>query len=344
MAYTAEQRNIGEVYQVAPTFTNVNQYVEPLRASLEWWDLTQLEQKHSFSSWNPRGLGVANHIPVTEISVTPPGVSDAGSFWFRIWDTDKVIDPLTVRRKGIIIIKAKKYEAEPDVNLLYGFVHKVRPQHEGTQLYYVVSGIGSGVLLNERYINLHRTARMQSIESNTPLFNDEQMSVKKLYKELLSNKDLYVVDDIPISGQFATPMDLTPLDNSRVRASLLAINEPYVQASHVLNVLLDSVGADGGIDAYNKPYLNYPSAHKSGIVLKSWDTVADQGFDKSANTSYFMEDWDWEIDWSKESGFVNRILAKSRVTSAGSATTSSDGSYAGFVNLADRDLAQRIPA
>lgn len=227
---------------------------------------------------------------------------------------------------------------------MYGFVHKVRSHHEGTQLYYTVSGIGSGVLLNERYINLQRTARMKSIESTTPIFNDEAMQVRKLYKEILSNKDLYVIDDTAIANQFSPAMDLTPLDLSRVKASLITINEPYVQVSHALNVLLDSVGADGGIDAYNKPYLNYPTAHKSGIALKSWDTVAESGFDKSANTSYFMENWDWEMDWSKESGFANRILAKSRVTSAGSATTSSDGAYAGFINLADRDLAQKIPA
>lgn len=343
MALTADQRNIGEVYQNAPIYTNVAEYFEPLRASLEWWDLSQLEQKHQFSSWNPRGIGVSNAIKVTEISVTPPGVSDAGSFYFTVWDTEKTIDPLTVKRKGIIIIKARKYESEPDTNLLYGFVHKVRPIHQANQLYYTISGIGSGVLLNERYINIRRTAKMQSIDSSTPLHNDESMSVRKLYKEILSNKDLYVVDDVPIAGQFANPMDLSPLDRSRVNSSLLAINEPYVQVSHALNVLLDSVGADGGIDAYNRPYLDYPSAQVSGIILKSWDTIAEVGLDKSVNTSYFMEDWDWEIDWSKESGFSNRILAKSRVTS-GTSTNSSDGSYGGFVNLADRDLAQKIPA
>ncbi len=340
---TAEQRNIGAVYQNAPTFSNVSEYMEPLRASIEWWDLKKVEQKHSFSSWNPKGIGVSNYIPVIELSVTPPGVSDAGSFYFRVWDTDKVIDPLTLRRKGTIIIKARKYEAEPDVNLLYGFVHKVRADHHANQLYYTISGIGSGVLLNERYVNLRRTARMQSIQSNTPIFDDELMSVRQLYKEILSNKDLYVVDDIPIAGQVNPPMDLTPLDRSRVKASLLTINEPYVQVSHCLNVLLDSVGADGGIDAYNKPYLDYPTSHVSGIVLKSWDTVAENGFDAAATTSYFMEDWSWEIDWSKESAFTNRILAKSRVTS-GSSTSSSDGSYAGFENLANRDLAQKIPA
>jgi hypothetical protein len=340
---TAEERNIGEVYQIAPTFTNVNQYVEPLRCSLEWWDLKQLEQKHSFSSWNPKGTGVSNYIPVTEVSVTPPGVADAGAFYFRVWDTEKIIDPLTVRRKGIVIIKVKKYEAEPEVNLMYGFVQKVRPQREGTQLYYIVSGIGSGVLMNERYVNLNRTAKMQSLDSTTPIFNDETMQVRRLYKELLSNKDLYAVDDLPISKQFTTEMDMTPLDNSRVKASLLAINEPYVTVSHALNVLLDSVGADGGINAYNKPYLDYPTSQVSGIVLKSWDTVAESGFDKAANTAYFMNDWDYEIDWSKESGFANRLLAKSRVTE-GVATSASEGAYQGFVNLADRDLAQRIPA
>jgi hypothetical protein len=343
MTLSAEERNIGEVYQTAPLFTNVNQYVEPLRLSMEWWDLKHLERKHSFSSWNPKGIGIADYLPIIEAQVSPPGVSDAGSFYFRVWDTEKVVDPLTLRRKGIVVMKARKYESDPDLNMMYGFIQKVRQQREGTQLYYVVSGIGSGVLLNERYVNLNRTAKMQSLESTTPIFNDETMQVRRLYKEILSNKDLYVVDDIPISKQVNPEMDMLPLDQSRVKASLLTINEPYVQISHALNVLLDSVGADGGIDANNKPYLEYPTSAISGIVLKSWDTVAESGFDKAANTAYFMDNWDWEIDWSKEAGFSNRLLAKSRVTS-GSATDSTEGAYQGFFNLADVDLAQKIPA
>ena len=72
--------NIGGVFAEGTERTNFAQYFEPLRCDIEWWDLPQLEQIHSFSSWNPKGTGVANHIPVIEASVTPPGTSQYGTF------------------------------------------------------------------------------------------------------------------------------------------------------------------------------------------------------------------------------------------------------------------------
>lgn len=335
--------NIGEVFADAPARTNVREYFEPLRLDIEWWDLHHLEQVHSFSSWNPSGVGVDNHIPVVEASVTPPGTSQHGAFYFKFWDTDKVVDQLTTaRRKGVIILKVKKYENEPYQNLLYGFTTKIRPQRHKNQLYYTVTGVGSGSLLNERFVNMQRSARMSTLNSDFPIFDDPLMEVRKLFKELLINRDNYVADDISIAEMFNPPMDVSGLDTSIVNDTVLSLNEPYVQASHTLNVMLDGIGADGGIDHNNKPYLTFPLSRTPSITLKSWDTIAEDGLDKADNTAYFMEDFDFEMDWSQESGFANRIFAKSRVTQ-GESTDSTDGTYGGFETLQDMDLAQKIP-
>lgn len=335
--------NIGEVFNEGTERTNFSQYFEPLRCDIEWWDLPQLEQIHSFSSWNPKGVGVANHIPVIEASVTPPGTSQYGTFYLKVWDTDKVIERETIRKKGIIIFKSRKYANDPYLNLIYGFITKVRPQRHKNQLYYSITGVGSGAVLNERFVNLQRSARMKAIDSDIPLFDDNLMQIRKLYKELLSDVNVYVADDIAIKDQFNPPMDVDILDNSIVDDTILSLNEPYVQASHVLNSMLDSIGADGGIDAYNKPYLTFPLSRTPSITLKTWDSFAEDGLDKSDSTAYFMEDWDFELDWSQEAGFANRIFAKSRVTQ-GSSTKSTDGTYGGFETLQDIDLAQKIPA
>ena len=335
--------NIGEVFSDAPERTNVRQYFEPLRLDIEWWDLHHLEQIHSFSSWNPSGAGVDNHIPVVEASVTPPGTSQHGAFYFKVWDTDKVIEQLTTaRRKGVVILKAKKYQNEAYQNLLYGFTTKVRPQRHKNQLYYTVTGVGSGALLNERFVNIQRSARMSTLNSDFPIFDDPLMEVRKLFKDLLINRDNYVADDISIAEMFNPPMDVSGLDISIVNDTVLSLNEPYVQGSHCLNVMLDGIGADGGIDHNNKPYLTFPLSRTPSITLKNWDSIAEQGLDKAHNTAYFMEDFDWEMDWSQESGFANRIFAKSRVTQ-GESTDSTDGTYGGFETLQDIDLAQKIP-
>lgn len=335
--------NIGEVFPNAPATTELRQYFEPLRLDIEWWDLHQLEQVHSFSSWNPRGIGVANHIPVVEASVTPPGTSQHGAFYFKVWDTDKVIEQqTTARRKGVVILKAKKYQNEPYQNLIYGFTSKIRPQRVSNQLYYTITGVGSGTVLNERFVNMQRSAKMKTLGSDFPVFDDPNMEVRKLFKELLENRDNYVADDISITEQFNPPMDISGLDTSIVNDTVLSLNEPYVQASHCLNVMLDGIGADGGIDHNNKPYLTFPLSRTPSITLKNWDTVAEQGLDKADNTAYFMENFDWEMDWSQEAGFANRIFAKSRVTQ-GESTQSTDGTYGGFETLQDMDLAQLIP-
>jgi len=335
--------NVGEVFAEGTERTNFPQYFEPLRCDIEWWDLPQLEQTHSFSSWNPRGIGVSNHVPVIEASVTPPGTSQYGTFYFKIWDTDKIIDPQTIRRKGIVIFKSKKFQNDPYLNLIYGFITKIRPQRRKNQLFYSITGVGSGAVLNERFVNIQRSARMKAIDSDIPLFDDNLMQIRKLYKELLSDNNVYVAEDTPIKDQFNPPMDVDVLDDSIVDDTILSLNEPYVQASHVLNSMLDSIGADGGIDAYNKPYLTFPLSRTPSITLKTWDSFADDGLDKSDSTAYFMEDWDFELDWSQEAGFANRIFAKSRVTQ-GSSNASTDGSYGGFETLQDMDLAQKIPA
>ena len=309
----SNNNNVGEVFATGLDDTNNRQYFEPLRADIEWWDLSQLEQIHSFSSWNPKGTGVSNYIPVVEASVTPPGTSQYGAFYFKVWDTEHIIERNTVRRKGTIIIKAKKFENEPYQNLIYGFITKVRPQRHRNQLYYTITGVGSGSVLNERYVNIQRTAKMKSIDSDQPIFDDELMEVRRLFKDLLTNRDNYVTDDISIAEQFNPPIDTTPLDISIVNDTVLSLNEPYVQASHCLNVMLDGIGADGGIDAYNRPYLTFPLSRTPSITLKNWDTIAEQGLDKSANTAYFMDDFDWEMDWTQESGFANRIYAKSEL-------------------------------
>lgn len=335
--------NIGEVFASGLPDTNNRQYFEPLRCDIEWWDLGQLEQVHSFSSWNPSGTGVDNYVPVIEASVTPPGTSQYGAFYFKVFDTDKVIERNTLRRKGTVIIKAKKFKDDPYQNLMYGFITKVRPERRRNQLYYTVTGVGSGTVLNERYINIQRIAKMKSIDSDQPVFDDEQMEVRRLFKELLTQRENYVADDIAIAEQFNPPIDTSPLDISIVNDTVLSLNEPYVQASHCLNVMLDGIGADGGIDAYNKPYLTFPLSRTPSITLKNWDNIAEEGLDKSDNTAYFMDDFDYEIDWTQESGFANRIFAKSRVTQ-GLSTASTDGTYGGFETLQDMDLAQKIPA
>lgn len=333
---------IGEVFSDAPETTNFRQYFEPLRADIEWWNLQQLEQVHSFSSWNPRGTGVANHVPVLECGVTPPGTSQYGQFYFKVWDTERIIEPLQLRNKTFVVIKVKKYENEPYQNLIMGFTSKMRPQRHRNQLYYTITGVGSGAVLNERFVNINRTARMRAIDSDVPLFDDPLMEVRKLFKDLLTNRDNYVADDISIAEQFNPPMDVSTLDNSIVNDTVLSLNEPYVQASHTLNAMLDGIGADGGIDHNNRPYLTFPLSRSPSITLKNWDNVAEQGLDKAANTAYFMDDFDYELDWSQESGFANRIFAKSRVTQ-GESTASTDGTYGGFETLQDMDLAQRIP-
>jgi hypothetical protein len=330
-----------------PQYTNLDDYIEPARCQIEFWDLLKLEQRYLYDSFNPPTSGALT----VQCRVSPPGINSFGSFDILIDDTDKALDFNVTRRANIIIIKAKKYPNQDYVNLLYGHskqVKTIRPG--GNQLQYQISGIGTGGILDERMVNIQKIANPSANVNTTipdPFLNDVDMQVNNLFKSLLQDKSNYIVGDETIQDQLNMSDDIiNTLDASPVKLKILAINQKYVTASAALQSMLESVGADGGIDAYNTPYLKWPNTQLSGITLKSWDdSIAGAGLELANKNSYFVDAFSWTLSWLKQDGFTNRYIAQAQqITQTGGNSSDTSGAFNtnGFISLFGHDLALQI--
>ena len=110
-----------------PQTTNLDDYIEPARCSIEFWDLKNLEMRYSYDSFSPPSSGALS----IACRVNPPGISSVGSFDILIDDTEKSLDFMLTRRANIVIIKAKKYPNQDYLNLIYGRTKKVKTLRPG---------------------------------------------------------------------------------------------------------------------------------------------------------------------------------------------------------------------
>ena len=333
-----------------PQTTNLDDYIEPARCSIEFWDLTNLEQRYSYDSFDPPSSGAL----AIACRVNPPGISSVGSFDILIEDSERSLDFMLTRRANIVIIKAKKYPNQDYLNLIYGRTKKVKTLRPGgNQLQYQFSGIGAGGILDERIVNIQKIANASNTNTTSttfttdPFANDIDMQANNLFKSLLADSSSYVVPDVTIQEQLNMSDDtINLLDASPVLVKILAINQKYVTASSALQSILETVGADGGINSYNEPYLKWPNTQLSGITLRSWDdNIAGMGMELANTNSYFVDAFDWELSWLKEDGFTNRYISQTKTTviTGGNATdTSGAFNTNGFVSLNEKDYALQI--
>src|SRR5690242_1354831 len=329
-----------------PQYTNLSDYIEPARCSIEFWDLTNLEQRYSYDSFNPPTSGAL----AVQCRVSPPGVASAGSFDILIDDTDKSLDFDVTRRANIVIIKAKKYPNQDYLNLIYGRTKKVKTLRPGgRQIQYQFSGVGAGSVLDDRIVNIQKIANPSPSTdfSPDPFINDVEMQTNNLFKSLLSDQSTYVIGDETIQDTLNMSDDtINLLDASPVMTRILAINQKYVTASQALQSMLETVGADGGINSYNEPYLKWPNTALSGITLKSWqDEFAGLGLEDANSNSYFVDAFDWELSWDHQDGFANRYISQAKsilVTGGNTDNTSGTSNTNGFVSLNEKDYALQI--
>ena len=306
---------------VPVTYAKAANYVEPLRCLIEIRDFQDPSiLKYTYDSFRAEHYNTAgNAIQVLSSEVTV-GQGQTGTFNFTILDNEKVIPRKDVRKSNVIIIKGKKYEGDQWVNLLWGFQKALNPIHDpASVLKYKLSGYGSGIVLNDRIVNFRRMPKSSVSALPGTQFGgfgggDPTMHAHRLYRELYAAADILLVGDgNTVANQGHFDLDSIPnLISPQVKDQLYGINDALTPAREVHNKICDITGADGGVDAYNRPYLRYHNLIHSGITLKSWDFPSDaDNVDLAINTGYFFGPFDYTMDWSKESGFANRLVAKS---------------------------------
>ena len=341
---------------IPPIYARESLYAEPLRCLIEIRDLADPSiLKYSYDSFKAEHHGSSGNIIGIDSADVSVGVGNTGSFQFTILDNEKVIPRSDLRRNNVVIIKGKKYEESQWTNLIYGFQKRLNPLRQDTgSLKYVLAGFGSGILLSDRLVNYVELPKIAVSPVPGVGTTDPSMAANKLYRKLYESSRILLVSDgytLKEHGKFDLGTDEhDDLIDSRVDDDLYGINEPIVEARQIHNRITETVGAEGGVDAYNRPFLRYPSTLHSGITLRTWDNAPEWiNTDLAEQTSYFFGPFDYEMDWSKESGFANRLVSKSlsrQQVATSSAPTEGAGSTTAsnnFVDLVGRDLAVRFP-
>lgn len=298
------------IVDTGPFYAKAANYIEPLRAKIEIWDLKKLDRLYFYDSFG----NSQNNTVVTAADVQL-GIDSHGSFSITMWDSPKIMNPKNLKKKNIVIISAKKYPGDNWTNLIYGYTQRLTPVRNDTgMLEYVLEGVGSGSIINDRIVNFAKVAMPESIVTSNPFIKDPNLQANNMFKTLLSDNSVYVTDDLTIAEQLN--IDVSLLESSSVRDNIGGIVERYTPAANVYNAILQGVGAVGGVDANNRAFLKYPTSRHSGITLKSWDYIDDNAnTDRARFTSYFMGPFEYQISWAKEDGFTNRWISKGTTSS-----------------------------
>ena len=241
----------------------------------------------------------------------------SGTFTIKINDPESQLDATRIGLGNRVWIQAGR---SPDklFNLISGICETFQPIRGNYGLLgYVMTGMGTQQILNERVVNFLRSAVRRVGNPNKPFYDDPAMKANLLFKDLLERTDVIPTNFPAIKhtlypGQFNT----SELVDANVDTFIASLTEPYVEASQVANSIADMAGAIWGVEAGapnepDKVFLRFPSTTHSGIVIK--DKPEDAAEYTAKNVSYMRASqggWSFTDSRRKEDGFTNKIFSK----------------------------------
>ena len=241
----------------------------------------------------------------------------SGTFTIKINDPESQLDPTKIGLGNRVWIQAGR---TPDklFNLISGICETFQPIRGNFGLLgYVMTGMGTQQILNERVVNFLRSAQRRVGNPNKPFYDDPAMKANLLFKDLLERTDVIPTNHPAIKhtlypGQFNT----SELVDANVDTFIASLTEPYVEASQVANSIADMAGAIWGVEAGapnepDKVFLRFPSTSHSGILIK--DKPEDRNEYTAKNVSYVRAaqgGWSYTDSRRKEDGFTNKIFSK----------------------------------
>ena len=241
----------------------------------------------------------------------------SGTFTIKINDPESQLDPTKIGLGNRVWIQAGRTE-DKLFNLISGICETFQPIRGNYGLLgYVMTGMGTQQILNERVVNFLRSAQRRIGNPNKPFYDDPAMKANLLFKDLLERTDVIPTNYPAIKhtlypGQFNT----SDLVDGNVDTFIPSLTEPYVEASQVANSIADMAGAIWGVEpgAPNQPdkvFLRFPSTTHSGILIK--DKPEDAAEYTAKNVSYVRAaqgGWSYTDSRRKEDGFTNKIFSK----------------------------------
>lgn len=241
----------------------------------------------------------------------------AGTFTLRINDPEGQLDATKIGLGNKVWIQAGRTE-DRLFNLFSGVCRRIQPIRANYGLLgYVMTGMGTQIIMNERIVNFLRQSLRNPSNPNKPFIDDPNMKANKLFKDLMiSNAHIPLVypaiKHTLHPGMYNTDEQIDPL----VDTFIASLTEPYVEASQVANSIADMAGAIWGVSpgSPNQPdkvFLRFPSTLHSGTIIKDRPEDAFEYINK--NVSYLRAaqgGWSYSDSMLKEDGFTNNIFSK----------------------------------
>ena len=270
----------------------------------------------------------------------------SGTFTIKINDPESQLDPTKIGLGNRVWIQAGR---TPDklFNLISGICETFQPIRGNYGLLgYVMTGMGTQQILNERVVNFLRSAQRRIGNPNKPFYDDPTMKANLLFKELLERTDIIPTNYPAIKHTLSPGMfNTSDLVDANVDTFIASLTEPYVEASQVANSIADMAGAIWGVEAGapnepDKVFLRFPSTSHSGILIK--DKPQDRNEYTAKNVSYVRAaqgGWSYTDSRRKEDGFTNKIFSKTGADQvSGTASEGADN----FTHVCGTEIAQQI--
>ena len=269
----------------------------------------------------------------------------AGTFTIRINDPEGQLDPTRIGLGNKVWIQCGRTE-DRLFNLFSGVCRRFQPIRSAyNQLGYVMTGMGTQIIMNERIVNFLRTALRRTDNPLAPFHDDPNMKAHKLFNLLMGGTDIIPLTFPAIKhtlhpGMFETTSQI----DTAVDTFIASLTEPYVEASQVANSIADMAGAIWGVEpsspaGADRVFLRFPSTKHSGTVIKDRPETPDEYTSKNVSYLRSSPGWSYTDSMLKEDGFTNRIFSK---TGADQVTGSTSTAAENLTTMAGIDVAQQI--
>ena len=295
--------------------TPADLYYAPLRPVITIKDVTNDPTYLIHNSFDPPESSSGS--PSVYYCDVDMAYGQSGTFTIKINDPEQQLDPTKIGLGNRVWIQAGRTSSTL-FNLMSGICETFQPiRGNYNQLGYVMTGMGTQQILNERVVNFLRTAQRRVGNIQKPFYDDPAMKANLLFKDLLERTDIIPTNHPPIKHTLYPGLfNSTDLIDSNVDTFIASLTEPYVEASQVANSIADMAGAIWGVNPGapgqpDKVFLRFPSTTHSGILIK--DKPEDANEYTAKNVSYLRAGqggWSYTDSRRKEDGFTNKIFSK----------------------------------
>lgn len=222
---------------------------------------------------------------VTQSDLVVEKISVNQNQW-ETWDASLTIDDSTYNNidtekldNGAVLKIMFGKSPDKMVNAFYGIVDLIGPNRMAyNKLNYDIAAKGFGVIPNYTFVNFQKVPPPSSLSTNALISDPSSIPfyANNLVKSLFGDLNIMPLVDYTLSERMGSNFNLDFVADT-VTNFIPGIKQPLVTASQVMNLITKMSGAIWYIDEYKRLQFRYPYGQNSGIVIKDYEEISDDG-------------------------------------------------------------------